>query len=321
MNYFNRSIETLIVFNTYGRREISTVSLRSLIETTRTRNVRIVVSDATPRKNYTDELLDLEAHEYIWTPGDINSSISRNIAVSLSRDKYVFDWLLFVEDDLTYHKGWYETLITTATSLYGRKSPLGLAYGVFSAAEAAVKSDETVLYDNVHDVYASMFGLRADQRLYKASHYFNVGLTWDSDIFGISSCQTGKQSHRDLMRGFCGCSIGHRGLVSEVDGQTSTWFGKRDIGPAAFDKRTKGYDGLLAWTSSAFTTQTTQNALERFPENAPCGEVTRAETEPLLIKSDSSIPMTAVPISSGLSWKGFLRRLKKAFGIILRGRG
>lgn len=318
---FDRYIETLIVFNTYCRREVSSKSLKSLIETTGGESVRIIVSDATPKKNFTNELLDLSPHEYIWTPGNINSATSRNVAVSLSRDKYVFDWLLFVEDDLIYDRRWYSELINTATLLYGKKSPLGLAYGVFSAVDVAVKNDETVLYDDNNDVYASMFGLRADQRLYKSSHYFNVALTWDSDIYGISSCQTGKQSHRDLMRGFCGCSLGHKGLVTEVSGQRSTWVGQRDIGPAAFDKRPMGYDGLLDWTSSAFTKKTSRHNLNRSGYSSSGERVNHVEIEPSVIKSNGSTPMTAVPMGSGLSWKGFLRRIRKGFSIMLKGKG
>lgn len=321
MDQFERTIETLIIFNTYGRREVSFKSLKSLIETTCGENVRIVCSDATPKQSFTNELLDLNPHEYIWTPGNINSATSRNVAVSLSRDKYVFDWLLFVEDDLIYDQRWYPELIRTASLLYGKKSPLGLAYGVFSAVDVAVKNDETVLYDDHNDVYASMFGLRADQRLYKSSHYSNVAIAWDSDIYGISSCQTGKQSHRDLMRGFCGCSIGHKGLVSEVPGQSSTWVGQRDIGPAAFDKRPKGYDGLLDWTSSAFTKKLSPDNFNRSAYSSTCENLNLVEIESAVIKSDGSTPMTAVSMGSGLSWKGFLRRIKKGFAIILKGKG
>ena len=42
------------------------------------------------------------------------------------------------------------------------------------------------MYDPKYDCYAGLFGLRADQRLYKSCHYHNIGIMWDSDILGIS---------------------------------------------------------------------------------------------------------------------------------------
>ena len=69
------------------------------------------------------------------------------------------------------------------------------------------------IYDEKNDCYAGLFGLRADQRLYKANHYDNIGIMWDSDILGISTCQTGKLPHR-VLRGFAAAGIGHRGLCT-----------------------------------------------------------------------------------------------------------
>lgn len=318
MKTFNFFADTVIIFGTYGRRDVASASLRSLIDSTRGCNVKIIVSDATPTEEFDDRLAKLLPDQYIWTPGNVNMATSRNIGVSLARDKYVFDWIMFVEDDLFYQSGWYPSLLETASKLYGRKSPLGLAYGVFSAVSNAVKDDESVLYDAENDVFASMFGLRADQRLYKASHYFNVVQRWDSDLLGISSCQTGKPSHRDLMRGYCGCGIGHRTLVAELTGQASTWAGTRDIGPAAFDKRLEGYDGLCTYVKSQYSLKQAQRSDSTAPY-ATQGNGSSSESSTPSIPPLTKIPMTAVIPKSQMTLRKLARRLKKAGGILFRG--
>ena len=67
------------------------------------------------------------------------------------------------------------------------------------------------------------------------SHYLCVLKQWDSDLLGISYAQTGGQTFRNIMRGFCG------GLINkplswpiDIDSSNSTWSkGKRDPGPPA----------------------------------------------------------------------------------------
>jgi len=235
--------ETVIIFQTFGRREIACQSLLSLLTATTNEDSVVVVTDATPVNEFDHDLLGLGPQEYIWSPGDTSLATSRNLGVSMALDKYVAKWLLFVEDDVLYHNNWYEQLIETATRLEGTISPLGLAYGVFSASPQAHKIDVDV-FDNENNIFASEFGLRADQRLYSSAHYLSVGKFWDADLLGISSCQTGKINHRSTMRGYCGGSIGHLNLCSFVEGQESTHALSRDIGPAAFDKRPGGYKGI-----------------------------------------------------------------------------
>lgn len=319
MKSFSRYVETVIIFGTYGRRDISTRSLHSLLTSVHDQDVIVVVSDATSFEEFDNGLYELRPDEYIWTPGNVGMATSRNIALELAREKYVFDWVCFVEDDLLYNQYWYTDLLDTATKLYGKKSPLGLAYSSFSAAPYAVGNDDTVLYDSDHDVYSSLFGLRADQRLYKMSHYVNVERYWESDLFGISSAQTGKVTHRNLMRGFCGGSIGHRNLISEVPGQESTWDGSRDIGPAAFDKRLGGYDGLINYASSLFVSEY-HNTADRQRSKSE-GRQKLPEASPPALKPTVNIPMTLQKTSERLTPLMLMRRIKKSLKILLTGKG
>lgn len=243
---FRGSPEVAVIFQSFGRREIARKSLSSLMNAVSSYSATVIVADSTPANEFDGSLIEINPDEYVWAPGDISASTSRNLAHTLLMDKYSPNWLIFVEDDLLYDPNWISELVEFGSSAEGKMSPLGLAYGVFSAAPQAHKKDESVVYDDENDCFASTFGLRADQRMFSTGMYAAVGRFWDPDLLGISSAQTGKINHRFLMRGYCGASIGHRKLCSVIDGQQSTHVGKRDIGPAAFDKRLDGYSAVFS---------------------------------------------------------------------------
>lgn len=319
---YSREIETLIVFGTFGRRAVATQSLDSLISATKRWDVRIVVSDATPIKQFDHQLAKMDVHDYIWTPGDVSMASARNIAVRLAQDKYTYEWIMFVEDDLLYSENWYQELVSFGAMSHGTRSPLGLAYGVFSAAPRASKNDDTTEYDMNRDAYASLFGLRADQRLYKAAHFANIAINWDSDLLGISSCQTGTINHRSLMRGYCGGSIGHRNLCSPVEGETSTWVGERDIGPAAFDKRLQGYESIRAQAKKCYVDLSRAGDI---PGNdlSSTNEVVKipvAKDEITPIPPSTTKPMTATIPPGDKAAARIVRRLRKAIKGLITGR-
>lgn len=262
-NIFN--LETAIVFGTFGREDIANKSLSSLIKATEGTNTRIVIADSSPNPQCLDLSGQSARCSYLWTPGKVSMAASRNMAVEYVRNHFVSEWLLFLEDDLVYTEDWYATLISSANTYYGTKSPLGLAIGIFTASPLGVKKDENsvVLEDGA---LVSMFGPRADQRLFKTNHYFSISREWENDLLGISSAQTGKIINRSLMRGYCVLSIGHLGLCDFIEEEESTWEGLRDIGPAAFDKRPQGYLSIISNAEKNFGVEgTKRKVLQKVP--------------------------------------------------------
>ena len=290
---FSRDIETLIIFGTYNRFEIAKDSLNSLLRSVGNLKVRVVVVSSSA---FSDEEIQFYSNsdvDFIWAPGDVSMAMSRNIAFEYGKNKYVFDWVMFVEDDLIYEEQWYNLLIDRSKSLDGKMGPHGLVYKVFTASPGAIRNNEICKFDENNDCYSLMFGARADQRLCKTSFYFNILKEWDNDVLGISSAQTGKQSHRATMRGFCACSIGHMGLSNFHPNDASTWVGQRDIGPAAFDKRLEGHESIFQRVE-----QLSQ------PDTKPLDKV--ADLPP-----QTTQPMTAVPITSSLKRRIFNKLFRK----------
>lgn len=258
---FCRNLETIIIFGTYGRQDIAKKSFNSLQESIKNFNAQIVVVDSSTVPN--DFFCDQDC-DYIWLPGDVSMAMARNIAYKYYQEKYVAEWVLFAEDDLDYKESWYKELLLFAKDTYGKSAPNGLTYGAFSASQG-IKNDETVLWDDKNDCYCEFFGPRADQRLFKASHYNNINFKWDNDLLGISSYQTGTQIHRNTMRGYCSANISNRNICKFIEEEESTWQGQRDIGPAAFDKRLEGYSSTVERAKNL----TTERNIKKVSQIAP----------------------------------------------------
>lgn len=236
--------ETCIIFVSYGRADIAASSYASLsasIAPYRDR-IKIVISDATDDEQKMRWAKNTDADDVILTPRFTPSASSRNLAMTLILDKYAPGYLCMLEDDYLYHPDWYPSLVETANRLYGVLSPLSLAYGIFTACDHHIPP-ECCMKDNENKVTAYAFGAVAYQRFMPTSHYLSVMRNWESDLLGTSFAQSGGQTFRNTMRGFCGAIIpGKLTWPLDVKGELSTWRGRRHPGPRAHSFELNDYD-------------------------------------------------------------------------------
>lgn len=237
--------ETCIVFVSYDRPAIAEQSLASLMEALApVRNrVRVILSDASSNPDKIRWCMQADVDDVILTPRFTPAATSRNLATTLIMDKYSPQYLCFLEDDFQYSPDWYPALVEAAKRLYGVPSPLDLAYGIFSACDHHIP-DGRKKHDSENNVTAYIFGAVAYQRFMPAVHYHHVMRMWDPDLLGISYAQTGGQTFRNTMRGFCGAVLpGGLSKPIDQDSSQSTWSkGKRDPGPPAHSFNVSDYD-------------------------------------------------------------------------------
>ena len=236
--------ETCIIFVSYGRQDVASRSYESLttaISQYRDR-VKIIVSDATDDEIKMKWAKDTDADDVILTPRFTPAATSRNLATTLILDKYSPEFICMLEDDFEYSEDWYPSLVEAARLLYGVISPFNLAYGIFSACDHHV-TPERIMEDKLNNVTSYIFGAVAYQRFMPLSHYLTVMRGWDADLLGISFAQTGGQTFRNTMRGYCGAILpGNLSWPIDDDSTKSTWSkGKRDPGPPAHSFNLKEY--------------------------------------------------------------------------------
>ena len=250
--------ETCLIFVSFGRPEIaarSYASLSAALAPFRDR-IRVVISDATDDMEKIAWARSTDADDVILTPTGVPAATSRNLATTLAFEKYSPKYLCFVEDDFEYSPQWYPQLVTATERLYGVVSPLGLAYGMFTASGHHV-SKKLCKEDRANGVTAYFFGAVAYQRFMPVTHYLTVMRGWDPDLLGISYAQTGGQTFRNTMRGFCGAILPE--MLSwpiDVSGSDSTWSkGKRHPGPPAHSFEIGDYEPILQAASRMGTYQ------------------------------------------------------------------
>jgi hypothetical protein len=250
--------ETCIVFVSCGRRDIAKKSYESFsraLASIRDR-VKIVLSDATDDDEKLSWACQTDADDVILTPRQTSAATSRNLATTLILDKYSPRYLCMLEDDFEYHPDWYPSLVDAARRLYGVISPFGLAYGIFSASQHHISS-KFCKKDRQNGVTAYMFGSVAYQRFMPTSHYLSVMRGWDPDLLGISFAQTGGQTFRNTMRGFCGAILsGRLSWPIDTDSSASTWSrGKRNPGPQAHSFDLHDYEPIqkIVQNTGAYT--------------------------------------------------------------------
>jgi len=245
--------ETCIVFVSYGRQDVAARSYESLskaVASYRDR-VKIIISDATDDDQKIAWARNTDADEVVLTPRFTPAATSRNLATTLVLDKYSPRYLCMVEDDFEYSTEWYPSIVDTTNRLYGVMSPMNLAYGIFSACDHHVPAERCAV-DEENGVTAYIFGAVAYQRFMPTSHYLSVMRYWDSDLLGISWAQTGGQTFRNAMRGFCGAILpGGLSRAIDVDKALTTWVGKRDPGPPAHSFNLKDYDVIRETAQNA----------------------------------------------------------------------
>lgn len=236
--------ETCIVFVSYGRQDVAARSYESLsraVASCRDR-VKLIISDATDDDQKIAWARNTDADEVILTPRFTPAATSRNLATTLVLDKYSPRYLCMVEDDFEYSTEWYPSIVDATNRLYGAMSPMNLAYGIFSACDHHVPA-QCCAVDEQNNVTAYIFGAVAYQRFMPTSHYLSVMRYWDSDLLGISWAQTGGQTFRNAMRGFCGAVLpGGLSRPIDVNKSLTTWVGKRDPGPPAHSFNLDDYD-------------------------------------------------------------------------------
>jgi hypothetical protein len=242
MEIISSSPETCFVFSTFGRAEIARKSFASLTSALAQyrKQVKIIITDATNDEEKMKWATQSDADDVILTPRFTSNATSRNLAMTLIMDKYSPKYLCMLEDDFEYTADWYPCLVEATNRLYGVISPFNLAYGIFSAGPEPNK--ERCKIDIVNGVTAYIFGSIASQRFMPTFHYLSVMRMWDPDLLGISYAQTGGQTFRNTMRGYCGAVLPPKlSWPIDEDQTKSTWVGKRDPGPPAHSLNLEEY--------------------------------------------------------------------------------
>jgi len=152
-------------------------------------------------------------------------AVARNMCLSLAMEMFVPQYVCMLEDDHAYGRGAIDALRAAVCSHYGRISPNGLKYGMFSLCpdcwgesfrQSCLEDGNGNLYPAPDREPSRLGGANSCCRCAPASHWMTVLKGYDVDEYPISYYQTRNLNIRNYNRGFTTLYVGGGRLIRRV---------------------------------------------------------------------------------------------------------
>lgn len=153
----------------------------------------------------------------------ISMGLSRNLALWISLEIHAPTYVCMIEDDHGYSPGLIPEMVDAMKRFYGKESPNGLRYGMFSACPFCWGEEylnALIPVDEVHRVVdASRVpplmagGTNSCFRCAPTSHWVSVLKGYDVDEYPISTFQTAGINFRNYHKGFTTMVVRNGDLV------------------------------------------------------------------------------------------------------------
>ena len=252
-----RQTEMAVIFPTYEDVETVKKTLPSVIEECHRSDAALIVHDASvvrreEMRRYLTETCEGDTAFLIMTSA-MSMAEARNMSLSVALMHFAPSYVCMLEDDHGLRAGAIDALISAMQAHYGKVSPNGLRYGLFSGClhcwralhKFSNLADGNCYPDNDNQPHA-VGGANSCFRCAPSSHWQNVLQGYDPDEYMISNWQTRHVNYRNYNRGFTTMYVGRGDLAFTVDrvgqGYTQTQELRRwDENYTASDPRSRFY--------------------------------------------------------------------------------
>lgn len=222
--------EFLTIFATYGNLELVKKTLPSVIEeTNRYPDAQLIVHDSTQLQHGREEKwewlkeLEVTSNFFLLLSTNLSMAHARNMCLHLGQELFAPEYICMLEDDHGYRSELIPNMISAMKKYYGKISPNGLRYGMFSACTmhttANIKSlDENISYPSIDSSPFDIGGFNSCFRCAPTHHWNNVLKGYDTDEYLISNFQTAQLRWRNYNKGFTVAFVGNGDLILIEDG-------------------------------------------------------------------------------------------------------
>ncbi len=215
-------IEFLSIYPTFENLDVVKQTLPSIIEETKKNNAKLIVHDSSinNQKEKWDYLKQLNQNNdfFLILSSNLSMASSRNMCLALGQELFCPDYICMIEDDHGFKEGLIKSLIVAMKNYYGKISPNGLRYGMFSGCiehthANIVKLDDSYSYPDKNSNPFDLGGYNSCFRCAPTQHWNNVLKGYDTDEYLISEYQTKHLRWRNYHKGFTvlfldnGCSV------------------------------------------------------------------------------------------------------------------
>lgn len=228
--------EFLTIYPTFEKLEAVKKTLPSVIEETKRNDAKLIVHDSSNQRDEKWEYLqELNKNNdfFLLLSDNLSMAHARNMCLALGQEMYAPDYICMIEDDHGFKEGMIASLVEAMKKYYGKVSPNGLKYGMFSACT----EDTHAKIENINEKYSypaldnkpfAMGGFNSCFRCAPTSHWNNILKGYDTDEYLISTYQTSNLRWRNYHKGFTVMFVdnGEKIFIVEAEGRGMTSKGK-----------------------------------------------------------------------------------------------
>lgn len=217
--------EFLTIFPTFEQLEVVKKTLPSIMEETRINDAKLIVHDSSVkgRREKWDYLLELNKNHdfFLILSNNLSMAHARNMCLQLGQELYAPDYICMLEDDHGFSEGLISELVGAMKRYYGKVSPNGLRYGIFSGCGVhtnakLIKTEDDHFYPAPDQEPFNLGGFNSCFRCAPTHHWVNVLKGYDTDEYLISTYQTAHIRWRNYHKGFTYLIVNSGKRVFEV---------------------------------------------------------------------------------------------------------
>ena len=220
--------ELLTIFATYGKIDIVKKVLPSVIKETKKNDAKLIVHDSTEPYHGQNakweylKTLNSQNDFFLILSSNMSMAHARNMCLKLGQELYAPEYISILEDDHGYKDGIIPIMIESTKQYYGKMSPNGLRYGMFTSCykhtNAKLKKIDDMHAFPIRDNRPfDLGGCNSCLRFSTTSHWNNVLKGYDTDEYLISEFQTSNLRWRNYHKGFTVMFVGKGELVFSFD--------------------------------------------------------------------------------------------------------
>jgi len=220
--------EFLTIFPTFENLEVVKKTLPSVIEETKRNDAKLIVHDSSVngRQEKWDYLHELNktGDFFLILSNNLPMAHARNMCLHLGQELYAPEYICIMDDDHGFRQGLVSSMVEAMKKYYGKASPNGLRYGMFSACFVHTRTKREKINDmyefpTINNEPFAMGGFNSCFRCAPTNHWNNVLKGYDTDEYLISIYQTATLRWRNYHKGFTILFVGNGNLVFDIDNQ------------------------------------------------------------------------------------------------------
>lgn len=219
--------EFLTIFPTFEKLEVVKKTLPSIIEETKRNDAGLIVHDSSVNNRqekwqYLQEL-NKNGDFFLLLSTNLSMAHARNTCLHLGQDLYAPDYICMLEEDHGFKDGLIKEMTKAMIKYYGKLSPNGLRYGLFTGCmthSKAIKNkleDGNFYPDKKSPAPGPIGGANSCFRCAPTSHWNNILQGYDTDEYLISRYQTSQLNLRNYHKGFTTLFVQGGNYVFEVE--------------------------------------------------------------------------------------------------------